>query len=418
MQTKNINKRSVIKEYPKAGVIYVMEEAAKKGFAYGHPEWSNLGQGMPNVNKISGSLERINQIQIDNFDHGYAPVAGMNKLRIQVADLYNQLFRKNSKSQYSNENVCIAGGGRLVLSRIFASLNKRVRIAYFLPDYASYEGILSIFDNTTPIAIKLSAKEGFKINLEKFQKFIQKNSIEALLLSNPTNPTGNLLKEEELKTFINICRDNHVLVILDEFYFNYIYSVKNKIVSAAEFINNVNSDQILLISGISKGWRYPGWRIAWVLGPKKIIESISSVGSFLDGGANHPLQKAVCDIVNINNFRQESIAIQQDFKLKRDYMIKRLTKMGIIVNGEVEGAFYIWADLSKLPKSINQGMDFFKRGLDYQVISVPGIFFDLNPYKKRKKQLFTKNIRFSFASEMVDIIKGLNAYEKMINDFR
>ena len=63
-------------------------------------------------------------------------------------------------------------------------------------------------------------------------------------------------------------------------------------ISAAEHVEDVERDPVVIVDGLTKNWRYPGWRISWTLGPKAVIEAIASAGSFLDGGANHPFQNA------------------------------------------------------------------------------------------------------------------------------
>lgn len=90
-----------IAQFPKAGVIWVMEEAAKSGFQYGDLNWSNLGQGAPNVKQIPNSPSRINEVKISDLAHGYAPVAGNLVLRKNIAKLYNQVFRSKWQNQLS-----------------------------------------------------------------------------------------------------------------------------------------------------------------------------------------------------------------------------------------------------------------------------------------------------------------------------
>ena len=109
------------KKYEKAGIIYVMERAFEHGFKYGGKEWSNLGQGAVEAGNIKGNIDRVTKIDIDDNQHGYAPTAGLKELRENVAVMYNELFRKNKKSKYSYENVNIAGGGRMVISRVIAA---------------------------------------------------------------------------------------------------------------------------------------------------------------------------------------------------------------------------------------------------------------------------------------------------------
>ncbi|MBD3362610.1 aminotransferase class I/II-fold pyridoxal phosphate-dependent enzyme [Candidatus Dojkabacteria bacterium] len=411
-----MDKIQTFKKNGKAGVIYVMEKASKKGFYYGNKKWANLGQGAPELGMIQNCPPRISEVKIPQINHGYAPVAGVKELRKSVANIYNNLFRKDLDSKLSLENVSIAGGGRVALSRIFASM-EQINVGYFLPDYASYEGILSVFNNINPIAYELESKNHFKINLDRLKEFIEENKIKALLLSNPTNPTGNLLYGDSLKKLVEIAKEMEFTLILDEFYFNYIFIDSENYVSAQKYIKDVNSDPVVIIAGLTKPWRYPGWRICWAIAPKDIQDLITSTGSFLDGGANHPLQNAALNLLKLDQLRKESKAIKTHFRNKRDYMIKRLKAMNIKIDNKPEGAFYIWANLKDLPKPLNDGMKFFQKGLEENFIVVPGIFFDLNPHSKRKNRKYQNYVRISYSSELKTIKKGLDSINRLIDKY-
>src|SRR3954452_1879301 len=92
---------SAFRTVPRTGVIYVTTEATKLGFSPRDPDWCNLGQGQPETGPLPGSPKRVQSIEIDVDDQESAPVAGLWELREQVASLYNQLYRKGFKSQYS-----------------------------------------------------------------------------------------------------------------------------------------------------------------------------------------------------------------------------------------------------------------------------------------------------------------------------
>ena len=96
-----------------------MEQASQQGFVNGAPEWANLGQGEPEVGLLAGGCPRIEQFEIANDDDRYGPLNGTEALRTTISDYYNRLYRKGKRSQYSAENVSIAMGGRLALTRIF-----------------------------------------------------------------------------------------------------------------------------------------------------------------------------------------------------------------------------------------------------------------------------------------------------------
>jgi aspartate/methionine/tyrosine aminotransferase len=96
-----------------------------------------------------------------------------------------------------------------------------------------------------------------------------------------------------------------------------------------------------------------------------------------------PFQEAAVEMLEPTRVRHEMRALQTHFRMKRDYVIDRLTEMGFKLQFIPNSTFYLWLDLSCLPESINDGLNFFSACLEEKVIVVPGIFFDLNPSKRR-----------------------------------
>ena len=88
--------------------------------------------------------------------------------------------------------------------------------------------------------------------------------------------------------------------------------------------------------------------------------------------------------------------------------------MGIEVDADPEGAFYVWARLDKLPAPLNDGEEFFRAGLEHKVITVPGAFFDVNPGRRRPNARYRHYCRISFGPEMAVLQRGLDGLEKMI----
>jgi aspartate/methionine/tyrosine aminotransferase len=406
---------------PRTGVIYVMHEATKHGFSYDDSRWANLGQGSPETGPLPGAPGRIESVVINATHQQYAPVAGSKDLRQAVADFYNQVYRRGHKSKYSRENVSIASGGRLALTRLASALGN-VNMGHFIPDYTAYEELLSVFKAFTAIPILLDAENGYNIPAPTLKKEILGRGLSALLVSNPCNPTGQLVDGAELRRWCQIARDCQCSLILDEFYSHYIYGSGGgrtpKMVSAAAYVEDVETDPIILVDGLTKNWRYPGWRISWTLGPKSVIEAIASAGSFLDGGANHPLQNVASSLLDPEVAMRETRAIQAHFARKRDLVLRRLRRMGILVEAEPAGAFYVWANLSKLPPPLNDGMRFFREGLKERVIIVPGEFFDVNPGNRRLHGRYENYCRISFGPELPRVETGLDSLERVIRKFR
>jgi aspartate/methionine/tyrosine aminotransferase len=188
---------------------------------------------------------------------------------------------------------------------------------------------------------------------------------------------------------------------------------------------------VLLIDGLTKRFRLPGWRICWIVGPKEFISALGSCGSYLDGGSNVPFQEAAISMLEPSLVKKEMVALQTHFKMKRDYCIKRLQEIGFRAGAGQDipdSTFYIWLDLTTLEPplpedsalDISNGLGFFDALLKEKVIVVPGIFFDLNPAKRR--DLFDSPchhfVRISYGPKM-DVLKlGMDGIERVVKTAR
>lgn len=401
---------------PMTGVIYVTTEATKRGFHAGSTVWANLGQGAPETTAFG--TEQEPPIVIDEVTNEYAPVAGLYELRTKIAELYNTLYRSNKTSKYTAENVAISGGGRLALTRLAAALGN-IHVGHCIPDYTAYEELLTVFRAFTPIPILLDEQQGYVLSPSDVRERILGLGLGAILISNPCNPTGQHITGSNLKGWITEARDCGCTTIFDEFYSHYVYDkpaheLGHCMESAALHVDDVDEDPVIIIDGLTKNWRRPGWRISWTLGPKPVINAISSAGSFLDGGAPHPLQEAAVSLLEPNDVLDRAAKLQEHFSKKRDYTLKRLASMNISVPCPPQGSFYCWANLSLLPESLRNGMRFFEAGLEENVITVPGEFFDVNPGKRRKTAAYQQYCRISFGPSMETLERGLDSLEKVV----
>ena len=146
----------------------------------------------------------------------------------------------------------------------------------------------------------------------------------------------------------------------------------------------------------------------------------------MDGGANVPFQEAAVQMLEPELVDKEMKALQVHFYHKRNYVLKRLREIGFNIKIEPQGTFYVWLDLSTLepplPPSakIGDGLNFFNALLKEKVIVVPGIFFDLNP--ARRRDLFDSPchhfVRLSYGPKMEVLERGLDGIERVIRRAR
>lgn len=406
---------------PKTGVIFVTTEANRLGFSTDPADWCNLGQGMPETGELPGGPPRVTHVDVLTEDYEYAPVAGLWELREAIADLYNRLYRRGLPSKYSAENVAVSGGGRTALTRAAASLGQ-INLGHFLPDYTAYEELLDIFRLFSPIPILLEGERGYSFSVGDLRREILGRGLSALLLSNPCNPTGRHVRGEELNAWCHTATELDCALLIDEFYSRFVYGLGGDapMESAARYVENVDRDPVVLFDGLTKNWRYPSWRVTWTIGPRSVIESITSAGSFLDGGGSRPMQRAAVPLMDPDLVRAETAAIQRSFAKKRELMISRLKKIGVTLDLEPQGTFYVWGSIADLPEGLNDGHSFFRAALARKVITVPGEFFDVNPGKRRagRPSRFRQHIRFSFGPSEEVLGRALDRLEQMVQEAR
>ncbi|KAI6132016.1 pyridoxal phosphate-dependent transferase [Pisolithus croceorrhizus] len=339
--------------------------------------------GAPEVGPIPNAPDRPDSVSLPIGSLEYAPT--YRPLREAVANLYNQTYRQGKPSQYTYENVCIVPGVAAVVSDVYCS--------YQIPDYTAYDQVLSAFKRLVPVP---TAYRKYRLDIEQTRRDIQSQGLSVILASNPRNPTGQVIAGKELKELVSLSREGTTL-ILDEFYSWYIYhdhdKDRGKSVSSAEYVEDVDTDSIVIIDGLTKNWRLPGWRVCWVIGPKNLITALSQSGSFLDGGANHPLQLAAIPMLDPAHVAVERLALQSHFKTKRDHVLKRLRAMHLDVDIPPQATFYVWLNLEKLPPPINNGLTFFEELLKEKTIVIPGIFFDINPAHRRNLRRWSEPAR-------------------------
>jgi len=415
---------------PKTGVIYATSRARIHGFDHEDKSWANLGQGAPETGPLDGAPPRDFSMSIPDAELEYAPVTGLPELREKVAAYYNHLYRQGKPSQYTADNVCIVPGGRAGITRIMAILG-HVQIGYFVPDYTAYEQAMGLFMRLSPTAFLHRDVNEALMPPKEFEFQTDGRGIGTVLMSNPANPTGQSIEGDDLEAYVECARRNGTSIMMDEFYSHYYYDGTQtdpadggadddsnwpKTVSSARYVKDVNRDPILIINGLTKNWRCPGFRVCWILAPKEIVNMLGSAGSYLDGGANAPLQRLALPLMDLDFIRRDTWALQRHFRNKRDFLLKELARLGITVKWTPIATFYIWADLSNLPPPLNDCLVFLEECVKHNIVCVPGVFFDINPSHIRSmaKSKCISNVRFSYGPAMHNLQEGVKNMEKMI----
>ena len=416
------NQFPMVREVPYMGVIWVVHQASLRGFTNGDPDWCNLGQGQPEVGEMQGDYPRINHIDLEPQDHAYGPVGGSLEVRQAIADMINRQYRQG-KMPYTADNISFAAGGRLSLTRLYTILADGCRIAYKNPDYTAYEDYLyGLRNRCMLLPIYTKPENAFRIPAQELADIIHQERVNCFVFSNPCNPPGEVIQGETLKRYVEIARTENCLLGCDEFYSHFIYNDDGTPaqgpVSALEFVEDVDKDPVVVFDGLTKSYRYPGWRAGWAVGPKHIIEQMNRAASAVDGGPSMLTQRAALEALKPDRVATTTKALRNEFAKKRDYMLKELKDMGIEPAQAPNGTFYIWANIEKLPAPINDADEFFFACLEEKVLTVPGHFFDVRPYRVRPaEEPYRHWVRLSYGPDMETVKKGLKRMRDVIQKY-
>ena len=412
----------MVRYVPYMGVIWTVNEASKLGFYNGHPDWCNVGQGQPEVGTIDGAPDRIESLKLQPSDAAYGPVGGTLEVREAIADWVNRTYRKGM-SQYTAENVSFACGGRLALTRLYSIFKDGARIAYKNPDYTAYEDYLyPLRHNCELIELRAEEKDGFTVPVERFENFMHDVRPNAFVFSNPCNPTGQVIKDEAMDRYIDAARKENCLLGADEFYATFSYnedgSPAEKAVSALPYVKDINRDPVIVFDGLTKGFRYPGWRAGWAIGPKYLIEMINRAASAVDGGPSTMVQRGVIEELAEGHAEAELLATRKEFAVKRKMMMEGLAELGIHTPANQPlGTFYLWASIENLPGKLSDADYFFHACLQKKVITVPGHFFDVRPFRVRPtNEPYRHWVRFSYGPNRQTIKTALERIAQVIKE--
>lgn len=416
----------IVSTAPATGVLWAVREAMAKGFVPGHADWINFGQGQPELGPLPGAPDRVDTIHLAATDHAYGPVTGLEALRTRIAEQVNRVFRQGRRSGYTAAHVAVAGGGRVAFSRVLAALGAG-RVGYITPDYPAIDDGLRLHaGRLVPVHVPSRAQDGFLPRPAVLEKAFG-TGLDAMVLSHPNNPTGSRYEAADLEAIVAAARRHGTLLVLDEFYGHYVYDADSDAeggrgggvpISGATHVVDVDRDPVVLIDGLTKAFRYPGWRLAWMVGPPSLVDAVARAGGGLDGGASVPVQRAALDLLEPEAAEAESRAVRSVFTAKRDRIAAGLQHLGLALRPP-PATFYAFADLSGLPAPFHDADRFFRAALDERIVTVPGRLFDLDPAGARPgPSPFATWLRFSFGPPMAVLDEGLKRLARVVERIR
>jgi len=302
-----------------------------------HPQGINLSQGICDLDLPAELITGVSQAIKDGYNI-YTRYDGIEELRQAISQKMDY-FNHIKYDPYSEITVTSGSAGAFFLA-LFALLEKDAEIILFQPFYGyHYNTILSL--GLKAKVITLNQEDDWSIDFDLVEKMITSKT-KAIVLNTPSNPSGKIFTETEIRKLAKIARDNNVFIITDEIYEFITYDGIEHISPAA--LDNFKS-QVITIGGFSKTFSITGWRIGYLCANEEISRRIGVLNDLFYICAPAPLQKAVAEGLKMDHTFFSNL---KDFYQKnRDLLVSELDKIGF-KSYVPRGAYYLLADFSKL----------------------------------------------------------------------
>jgi len=267
---------------------------------------------------------------------GYTSNLGVPKLRQAVAKYIEQ---RCGVSYHPHTEVLISVGVSEALDlALRALLNPGDEVIFHEPSYVSYNPSV-LLSHGKPVSVRTSFEHEFRVLAEDIERVITPRS-KALLLSFPTNPTGAILRAEDLGPIAELCRLHDLIVLSDEIYCELLYDgTEHASIAALPGMK----ERTVLLNGCSKSYAMTGFRVGYACAPAPIIEAMMKIHQYAIMCASIMSQEAAIEA--LENCQKEVEIMRGDYERRRNYVVNRLNEIGLPCHTP-EGAFYAFPEIT------------------------------------------------------------------------
>ena len=319
------------------------------------PDSINFGLGEPDLPTPEFMRREAARIAVEE-QNGYTSHAGIPALRKLVAEQYPHL-------DLGLNDVVVTCGSQEAMTAAFLSIvDVDDEVLLPNPSFPAYDACVRISQGK-PVYYRLPAEKDFGFDVEEFRSKITPSTRAAVVIS-PSNPTGKILSEIDLKQIADVLKDTGIFLISDEIYSDLYFKEKPR--SASEFY-----DKTIIVSGLSKSLSMTGWRLGWAASKQAdVARAIHVLHGFLTVCTSAITQKA-----SLLAWTPEAEAAKQHarevYKERGEFLVDLFeSEMGLHATSP-EGAFYTMLDI----RSLGGDIEVAEKCLQNRVITVPGIAF-------------------------------------------
>jgi len=334
-------------------VMDVMRAAAER--AASGADVLHLEVGQPSTPAPSGVIAAAERALRGDI-LGYTDALGVPALREALARHYRE--RHNIDVDPQRVVVTTGSSGAFLLS-FLAAFDAGDRIGLATPAYPAYRNILKALD-LVPVELEAGPAERYQATVD----LVRRAPLDGLIVASPANPTGTMLRAEELADLARYCETAGIRLVSDEIYHGIGYGLEEA--TALAF-----SQSAIIVNSFSKYFSMTGWRLGWMVVPMSLLRAVECLAQNFFISPPALSQHAALAAFECREELDRNVA---RYRENRDLLLAELPKAGFDRFAPADGAFYLYADVGHLT---NDSAEFCRRMLhDIGVAVTPGIDFD------------------------------------------
>lgn len=385
-------------EFLNESIINVKPSGIRKFFSIAE-EMDNvisLGVGEPDFK----TPWHIRDTAIEYLNQGktrYTANAGLIELRHEIADFYKRKY--NVEYDGKSEVLVTVGGSEGIDMAIRTIISPGDEVLVIEPSFVCYSPLVSMAGGKV-VTVTTKAENKFKLTPEELESAITSKT-KLLVFPYPNNPTGGIMRREDIEKITDIIIKNNIFVLSDEIYSELTYgNEKHCSIASIEGMK----ERTIVINGFSKTYSMTGWRLGYALAPAPIIEQMTKLHQFAIMSAPTNSQNAAIEA--LRNGDKDIEKMREDYDMRRKFTVNAFRKIGLDCF-EPEGAFYVFPCI----KSTGLTSDEFAEKLimSKRVAVVPGTAFG---------ECGEGFIRVSYCYSIENIKKAIDRIEEFINELR
>lgn len=364
----------------------------------------SFGVGEPDFNTPEHIIAAAKKA-LDDGQTKYTPSSGLMPLRKAICEK----FKKDNGLDYEPSQIIVSNGAKhSIFNACYAVLEEGDEVIIPTPYWLTYPEVVKVC-GATPVYLECKKENKFKFSAEDLKNAITPKT-KMLIFNSPSNPTGAVYSEEEVRAIAKVCEEAEIFVLADEIYEKLCYNgVKPfSIAKCSEKMKELT----ITVNGVSKTYAMTGWRVGYLAAPKDVAKAIDSFQSHATSNACSISQYATIEA--LQSSEEEIAQMVNVFDKRRAKLLALISEIDGVQSVEPDGAFYVMLVVGGLygksynGKQINGSIDFADALLDAEkVATIPGVSFGADDC-----------LRLSYSLSEADIEEGLARIKRFVDSLQ